>query len=86
MEPATFRLVEQCLNQLRHHALLTKTHASYRRGSKLRIENLDKITEPVDRNIYDTHYTNIDNMCRGHFLGLDADFMPYHGSNIRSKN
>ena len=53
MEPATFRLVAQCLNQQRHHTLLTETHASYKRGSKLRIENFDKIREPVFRNIYD---------------------------------
>jgi hypothetical protein len=86
MEPATFRLVAQCRNQLRHHTLLTETHASYKRGTKLRIENLEKIIEPVVRNIYDISYTYIDNICRGHFLGLKVDFLPYHGSTVRSEN
>ena len=47
VEPATFRLVSQYLKQLRHQTLLTETHASYKRGSKLGIENLEKITELV---------------------------------------
>jgi len=86
VEPATFRLVSQCLKQLLHHTLLTETHASYKRGSKLGIENLEKITEPVVPGIHGRRYTYIDNICRGHFLGLEADFMSYHGSTIRSEN
>ena len=42
-QPATFRLVSQCLKQLRHHTHLTEAHASYKRGPKLVIENLEKI-------------------------------------------